>query len=228
MDPLKIPHNRVLLLTLCLVFALGMSACSDPDPSEDADVDTQDSDQDADPEPDADADPDETEDAEQDATPDAEEDSETDSDEVRNGKLGREGTATITKTSYSGTEDWYFVGDEGDGPDICRIRYSLNSVGEPLDDCSFCDWAFRLVISDAELIAESDVGCSATLEIDSSNVSSLNGQNVYYGYDHDYMGHGLTLFTRTETTDWTPLVLVSYDPDTGELSYDRIDGWPEY
>jgi hypothetical protein len=160
---------------------------------------------------------------------DADADAEVDGDESeRIGMAGRSGSGIATAGGYSGTEEQFFIADEGEGEAICRITYSLTSTSAPAEGCDACRWAFELVIADAAVAEERDVGCLATLGIDPARVGDLDGTHVYYGYDPAYMGHGSVLVSRMESGLWAPECYATWDEASGAFSYRRIDGFPPY
>jgi len=142
------------------------------------------------------------------------------------GLLGRAGTATVSYTSYEGTEELYFAADQGQGEDICRIRYDLSSTAVR-DDCADCEWAFDLVVSGAELITETAPGCLATVGADSAALGDLEGTVVSYGYDPDYFGHIEILFVE-QGGAWAAADHASWDASSGAFSYDWEDGYHPY
>lgn len=176
---------------------------------------------------DADADRDGDVDAAADAAADAGADAAVDGGE-RVGMAGRSGTGTATVDGYAGTEEMFFISDEGRGEAVCRITYSLTSTGAPAEGCEGCSWAFELVIADASVAEERDVGCLATVGVDPARVEELDGSLVYYGFDPEYLGHGSALMSRMEGGLWAPETFASWDEASGAFSYRRVDGFPPY
>jgi len=151
----------------------------------------------------------------------------------RYGAIGRLGGAIVVGTdSYVGTEEWYFIGDKGDGDDICRIRVNLTNVGDPRNDCEAggdtCNFAFDLVASNATIVNETDVGCAGTFGYDTTTVSDLDGSMVSYGFLHAFYGHADVLMVYTETEGWTAGTFATYDETTEEFGYDWQDGYANY
>ena len=56
-----------------------------------------------------------------------------DTNVVRSGLDGRLGTGTMDGAGYVGTEERYFIGDDGDGADVCRLGYTLTSTASRTD-----------------------------------------------------------------------------------------------
>lgn len=149
-----------------------------------------------------------------------------DTDVPRSGAEGQSGTGTMDGGSYLGVEEWYFVGADGYGADICRIGYTLTST-DPRTDCADCSWAYDLVLSDAHVIDETDPGCEAVLAIDPVAVSDLDGKVVSYGYAPSYFGHAKMLMMDLGN-GWTAVTFAAFDDTTGAFEYDWEAGYREY
>ncbi len=136
------------------------------------------------------------------------------------------GEATAGPDGYTGTEDWVFIGDDGEGEEFCRIRTTL-SVAAVRDDCEDCDWAYDLVRGDAEVLTDTGPGCLALAGYDATTVSDLDGTTVAYGYSPDYFGHAEVLMGVVDGA-WTALAFATWDEATGAFSYEREAGYFEY
>ncbi len=156
---------------------------------------------------------------------DGDSDAEQDAGYENTGICGTAGQGVVSNETFQGTEDRYLIANEGGGVDICRIRYTLRLVGEPRTDCSLCDWAFDLEIdSDVTIFAEEQSGCAgSSLGFDESTIAGLIGERVSYGYVDEYMGHE-SVIMQYRNNQWEAVTFASWNPDTGELSYDRKDG----
>jgi hypothetical protein len=188
------------MLTLLLVLA-----CTPKDPDTGAPPDTG---GDTDSPADTDTDP-----ADTDTDP---VDTDTDTDvPLREGLAGRIGTATANYGEYQGTEEWYFF-DE-DEAEVCRIRYDLAQLATR-QDCADCTWANDVIVSNATIVAESDVGCAAVF----GDVASLDGTLYSYGYGV-YYGHAEVLMVDSEK-GWAAETFATWDEKTEVFSYD----WSEY
>ena len=161
------------------------------------------------------------------------------------GLQGRFGELAKTETSLTGTEQFYFIADEGDGDDICRIQYDVVSTATR-DDCDICNetdddgepygWAFDVTFSNPEITAESDPGCLATLGYDKSNLADISGQTRGLGYTPEYIGHASVILIDLDGV-WTAVANAEFveeiDNDgqptgVGALSYEWTDGYIEY
>jgi hypothetical protein len=132
-------------------------------------------------------------DADTDADTDADADADTDADSDLSALMGRTGTGSVDG-SYSGTEEFYIIGDDGDGDDLCRVTYTLTAAAER-KDCDICEWAYDLQIGDVQVTADSDPGCSIAVG-KGVDVSALEGTVVSYGYVPEYYGHAEVLMVN--------------------------------
>ncbi len=205
--------TQTILLTSLLALGLSLTACGDKDPLDTATCDDVCDDT---------SDPVDTEDTE-----DTEEPEDTGPEE----KLGLQGYAgefLLDNDEFqSGTEDIYFIGDEGYGDDLCRIRYTMTSTSARAD-CASCTWAYDFSISDVELVDELAPGCLATVGYDPVDLSALEGETRSYGYDPEYLGHAAVLMQDIGGGNWTVVGFASYDLDSGVFQYNREDGYVTY
>jgi hypothetical protein len=166
---------------------------------------------------------------EADTDTDVDTDTDTDTDTVgRTGLAGRLGSGTMDGAAYQGTEDLYLIAEDGEGEDVCRVRYSLASNGPARTDCVACDWAFDLLVSDAQLVAENAVGCAASLGLDAAAVVALNGTTRSYGYQEEYVGHADVLMVDNGEGVWGAVSHATFDSTTGAFGYDWQDGIVSY
>lgn len=149
-----------------------------------------------------------------------------DTGEEQIGLLGKIGSAMVTDAGFEGTEDLYFIADYGQGEDICRIRYTLTTIG-PRTDCAECEWAYDLLLSGPELIAEMEPGCLATVGVEGSDVGVLDNQVVSYGYNPDYFGHISVLFVLQDGV-WGPVDHGAWDQNKGTFVYDWQSGYQSF
>jgi hypothetical protein len=209
---------RPISLTLLCAGLLTLIACGDkPDDTETPEGDT-DTDTDADGDTDTDT--------------DADADSDTDAD-ADVALLGFSGQAVGGFDGYQGTEDWYFVAEEGDGEDICRIRYTLTS-GDARPDCpdnghAGCIWAWDVTLSDSTIVAESGIGCEGALGVTADTVGDLDGTTMGFGFNPDYYGHAAVLIRdHGDGNGWFVATFASWDEDEGTFTYQWDQGWVEY
>ena len=144
---------------------------------------------------------------------------------------GHLGEAVVDETSFDGWEELFFIADQGDGEDLCRIHYDLDSIA-PRDDCDLplgdCAWGHDLVLSDVEIVAESDVGC-AGFGYDASALAALEEGEVSYAYIPEYSGHPDVMAIYDEAgAVWQVVGFASWDEASGAFDYGWDDGYPTY
>jgi hypothetical protein len=201
---------------------VALAACSGGDGDGETTTETvgdTDTDTDTDTDSDTDADTDTDTDADTDT------DMDTDTDPERVGVLSRVGVA-VAGVDFVGTEDLIFIdGAYGTGEVLCQIRSTLTASG-PRSDCPDCLFAFDLTVSDS-LVLVDEGPCLSVTGFDASNVSSLDGRTIAYGYDADYVGHAQILMVN-DGAGWAPATYCAYDETTGAVSYDWFDGTYAY
>jgi hypothetical protein len=163
-------------------------------------------------------------DADTDTDTDADTDTDTDTEPAAQGLLVRVGNA-IVDAAYTGTEDLELVGDDGYGEIVCAIHYDLASVAVR-DDCSGCEWAFDVAISNAETVVDASGACTA-IGYDATAVAALNGTTVSRGYNADYAGHAQVLMVDIGGT-WQSASYGLFDEGSGAFSYEWEDGFVPY
>ena len=127
------------------------------------------------------------------------------------------GAATATASSYAGTED-VVAYEDATGDELCRVRVSLASTGTR-DDCEGCAWAYDLVASDPQRVAESGAGCEGTLGLDDAAIAAMGGVARAYGVNPDYFGHAAVLFVYGEL-GWNVATFIEWDEESGAFSYE--------
>jgi hypothetical protein len=130
------------------------------------------------------------------------------------------GTAVVLDGPYEGYDEIYLIGDDGNGEEVCRVRVAVTSTTSRTD-CEDCDWAFDVVYGAAEVVTDVDSACEVALELDKTALAALEGTEMAYGYNPDYIGHAKVLMTYAEDGVWTPAAYATYDELTGAFSYDR-------
>jgi hypothetical protein len=207
-------------IALALALGLVLAGCpSSDDDDDDATADDDDATADDDDDATADDDDDDITDDDDDVADDDDDTSE------RIGLSGKSGMAVVLNGDYTGTEEMYFVAEDGDGEDVCRISYELNTVAERFDCESFaeaCIWAYDLVVASPAVVNESDVGCEGVFGLDEAGVAALAGGEISRGYIR-YLGHTWVLLEQQPDDTWAPFCNAVWDEATGEVEYNWID-----
>lgn len=132
------------------------------------------------------------------------------------------GEAIADTAGYGGTEVFTAVADQGQGETLCAIRYDWQAVA-PQDDCPGCEWAWDLVATNAELVAEAGVGCAGV----GASPADHDGEQRSQGFVSEYVGHADVLMALVDGT-WQAVAFAAYDPETGALSYEWETGYQPY
>ncbi len=132
----------------------------------------------------------------------------TPSGQVRVGLRHFDGQATIAEDlgSYEGWEAFHFTGEQGQGEDICQIRYAMASAATR-SDCPDCTWAFDLVSAGASVEAESGEGC-AGLGLDAAGFEDLA---YSYGYAAESGAYQDVLMYQVGNYGWYPVTFASWE-----------------
>ena len=131
------------------------------------------------------------------------------------------GEGTQLDGHYSGTEVLTVVSDRGQGVEVCRVEYTLASVGTR-DDCDDCVWALDLVIDDVVPVSEVGTSC---LPIE-QEIAALQGSSASYGFAREHIGHADALMSPVDDR-WTAVAFAGWDEATGAFLYDWERGLVE-
>lgn len=129
------------------------------------------------------------------------------------GLVVRTGAATANTEGYEGWEELAFIGDEGDGDDLCRVRYQLSSIGARTD-CADCTWAHDLGLAEITMVTETT--CPAGFPPPESTTRS-------YGYIAEYFGHANVL-AEDAGAGWSATSFADWDETSGAFDYEIEDG----
>jgi hypothetical protein len=147
------------------------------------------------------------------------------------GVCGQRGVSSVTADSFEGYEEYYLIGDEGFGVDICVVRFAVTRVGVGPGGCEDCAWTHRVEYGSPEVLTDVDGVCAASaLGLDAAQVAEIDGsEGSSYGYVYEYSGHVSVLMKYDEASaSWVPNGNGSWNEETGRLSYDRRDGFCGY
>lgn len=153
------------------------------------------------------------------------------------GVCGLRSQGTVTTDSYDAYEEYYLLGDEGFGEDLCVVRFDVKRVGEGPAGCDQfagqkeeCQWTHLVEYGNPEVVLDIDGACAnSELGLDSEAIAGLDGKRMAYGYVFEYQGHNSVIMTYDEETSvWTPLVNAGWSEESGALQFDRRDGFCGY
>jgi hypothetical protein len=152
------------------------------------------------------------------------------------GVCGQRGEGTVTASAFSGWQEFYLIGDDGFGSEICVVRFEVTRTGEAPPGCSDpaadieCSWTHRVQYDDSEVVVDEDGACAnSELKFDAARIDSLDGSEVAYGFVSEYAGHASVLMTHDSAAGtWEPFAAATWDPDTGTFRFDHRDGFCGY
>jgi hypothetical protein len=139
----------------------------------------------------------------------------------------------VTVDSFDTTEEYFLLGDEGFGEDLCAVRFTLTRVGDAPPGCDEnagqqdeCLWTHRVEYSNPEIVTNVDGACeNSELGMDSERIASIEGTQVAYGYVFEYQGHNSVLMVYDDAAQsWTAGVNAGWTEATGDFLFDRRDG----
>jgi hypothetical protein len=153
------------------------------------------------------------------------------------GVCGLRSEGTVTEQQFETVEEFYLLGDEGFGEELCVVRFNVTGVGDAPDGCDEfagqqdeCLWTHLVEYTDAEVVLNTDGACETSeLGLDSAAISALEGSQAAYGYVFEYQGHDSVLLIYDADNDvWEAGASAGWNEATGVLQFDRRDGFCRY
>ncbi|MEE9386807.1 MAG: hypothetical protein V3V08_25600 [Nannocystaceae bacterium] len=146
------------------------------------------------------------------------------------GLCGVRSLGTIVVGRYEAVEETYLVGDQGDGDDMCRIRFDVKSIGVPTVDCPMCEWSYVVRRSDPVIVTNIETACAnSELALDATAIATADGGEAWYAYVREFLGHNDVLMIYDhDTKRWEAQNLANWNAVTGSIEFDRRDGYCGY
>jgi hypothetical protein len=146
------------------------------------------------------------------------------------GVCGHRGEATVTATEFSGFEEYFLIGEEGFGVDICVVRFDVTRAGDPPGECPDCEWSHAVKLENARVVLDTNGVCAnSQLGFDAEMIASLEGSEPAYGYVDEYAGHVSVLMKYDEGRElWDAFGTATYEPDESTLKFERRNGFCDY
>ncbi len=132
--------------------------------------------------------------------------------------------------SYQGTEDLILRADEGNGDEICVVRFDLTTVAEPDLPCDFCYWSTIVERSNPTVITNVDDVCGVSERgLDQAGLDAMTGERIAMGFAEEGSGHGEVLVHFDEMTQlWAVFAFGFWDVDNSTLEYSKVEGFCRY
>ncbi|MEO8177268.1 MAG: hypothetical protein ABI895_00410 [Deltaproteobacteria bacterium] len=146
------------------------------------------------------------------------------------GVCGQRGESPVTADSFEGYEEFYLIGDDGFGEDICVVRFDVARVGVAPGGCEDCTWSHQVEYRNPEVRTDVEGVCaSSQLGFDSTKIDEIDGSRASYGFVNEYSGHVSVLMKYDDATGtWGPNGNATWTAATGRLRFDRRDGFCGY
>ena len=148
----------------------------------------------------------------------------------RTGLCGTKAEAQVSAANFEGAEERYLTADEGDGSDLCRVRFTLRSIGPPPIHCKECEWAFELERSAPLVMDNVDDTCAeSALSLGPDRIAAEAGTRVSWGYAGEATGHAHLLMILDEESEiWRAAAVAAWNETDGTFYVDRVDGYCGY
>lgn len=151
------------------------------------------------------------------------------------GVCGQRGRSMVGPTSFDGFEEFYIIGEEGLGDDICVVRFDVERTGDGQAGCTDldgypCAWTHEVTISNPSVEVDTDGVCAKSeLGLDAARLAELDGSVASYGFVSEYAGHNSVLLRWDAASDsWIPFGNATWDEETGAFRFDNRMGTCRY
>lgn len=153
------------------------------------------------------------------------------------GVCGVRSEGTVTEESFETYEEYYLLGDEGLGDEVCVVRFDVTRVGDGPGGCEefagqqeSCLWTHLVKLGNPRVLVNEDSACEhSELAMTAAKMAELDGEERAYGYVFEYQGHDSVLMGYDEATEiWAPIVNAGWNDDNGAFQFDRRDGFCGY
>ena len=150
------------------------------------------------------------------------------------GVCGQRGEATVNATEFSGFEEFYIIGEEGFGEDICIVRFDVARVGDAPAGCSDADvdclWTHMVEFSNPSVVLDEGGVCAdSELGLDAAAIAEIDGSRASYGFVSEFVGHNSVVMKYDEAMGiWDAYGNGTYDEAAEEFGFDRRDGLCDY
>ncbi len=153
------------------------------------------------------------------------------------GVCGQRSEGTVTADSYVADEEFYLIGEEGFGEELCVVRFEVTRVGDAPPGCDEsagqqqeCLWAHVVQYANPTIVTDRNGMCAdSELALTASAIAEIEAQRVAYGYVFEFQGHNSVLMTYDyERAVWQADVNAGWDEASGAFRFDRRDGFCGY
>jgi hypothetical protein len=152
------------------------------------------------------------------------------------GVCGQRGEGMVDASTIMGFEEYYIIGEEGFGEDICVVRFDLERVGAAPEGCDDpaadvdCLWTHMVELSNPMVMTDVDGVCAESeAALTMAKIASLTGTRAAYGFVSEFAGHNSVLMKYDdEKKMWDAHGNATWDDESGAFTFDRRDGICNY
>jgi hypothetical protein len=153
------------------------------------------------------------------------------------GVCGQRSEGTVTADSYAAVEEFYLIGEEGFGDELCVVRFDVTRVGDAPAGCDEsagqqeeCLWTHLVEYDNPSVVTDRDGVCAnSELALTAAAIAEIEQRQVAYGYVFEFQGHNSVLMTYDyERAVWEADVNAGWEETTGAFRFDRRDGFCDY
>jgi hypothetical protein len=153
------------------------------------------------------------------------------------GVCGRRSEGTVTADSFDTHEEFYLIGENGFGEDLCVVRFEVTRVGDAPSGCDEsagqqmeCLWTHLVEYGNPSVVTDRDGVCAnSELALSADAIAAIEGRRVAYGYVFEYQGHNSVLMVYDdEGAVWEADVNAGWEETSGAFRFDARDGFCDY
>jgi hypothetical protein len=142
------------------------------------------------------------------------------------GVCGHRGESTVSDSEFEGFEEYFLIGEEGFGDDICIVRFDVTRVGEAPAGCTDCVWSHLVELGNPTTeLDENGVCAKSELAFDAERIAELDGSQIAYGFVREFAGHNSVVLSYDDALgSWEPFGNATYDAAIERLKFERRNG----
>ena len=129
---------------------------------------------------------------------------------------------------YEGFIDYILIADEGDGEDLCRVRFEVKTVEDSKRECKEpdCYWATVVELSNPEVILDVEGKCAnSDRQLGDEQIKDRLNKPMDFGVGEEPTGHGLIILSYNQDSMlWEQFCDTEWEKETGVVLYDDIEG----
>jgi hypothetical protein len=142
------------------------------------------------------------------------------------GVCGHRGESNVDDGEFEGYEEYFLIGEEGFGDDLCVVRFEVTRVGDAPPDCPDCLWSHLVELGNPSTELDTDGVCAKSeLGFDAARIAELDGTRIAYGFVPEFAGHVSVVMKYDDARGaWDAFGSASYDEANSTLKFERRNG----